>query len=426
MSLKTDRQSPRIVMSLSCLPATESSSVPEPTPLLTRRFAWILATQTLVGFSCSVFYILPKFLTQSFHATATDVGRVNAVYGVAGALAVPFVGTLLDRWGRAPVLKFGSLAMACAAFLVVRVESPGLFLLTLRALQGIAFAMAYNAAMTMAADDAPAERLGHAIGLVGLAGLWTNAAGPAAAELIGDRFGYGFAFLASALSAVGAAGLSCRLASPLARTSSERGSGFASALRSAQTWPSLVAIAISGAAFGAMFTFHQPFAIALGIRRISTFFIGYAAGAVMVRLGLGRFIDRMGCYRVAVGSLLLYGTVVFAMQWLTPGRFVWLALSFGVAHGLFYPAICAVAIQHVSPRTRGSTLSACNGAFNAGLFLSGLGFGPLAERSGYPSVYLAAGLVAWMGGVFLWGAGVFSAPSAPDCGPRSVRVPEKG
>jgi predicted MFS family arabinose efflux permease len=373
-------------------------------PLLTRRFLLILVVQTLVGFSFSIFYILPKFLTNTLHATGMDIGLLNAVYGMAAVLAVPVVGMLLDRWGRAPVLKLGSITMACASFLFVRVDSTGPLLLALRAAQGCAFALAYNAATTMAADDAPAEHLGQAIGLVGLASLWTNAAAPAVAEIIGDRYGYTFAFLLSALFAIGAAVLARKLARPIVPQPSDRAPGFLTLLADRRSWPVILAVAICGGAFGAMFAFHQPFALSIGIRRVGGFFVAYTVGAIIVRIGFGRFIDRVGCYRVSVASLLLYGGVVFAMQWLTPACLVILALLFGVAHGLFYPAICAVAIEHVSAETRGTIMSMCNGAFNAGLCVSGLVFGSLAEQAGYPSVFLIAGIVVWGGVILLLGA----------------------
>ena len=59
-----------------------------------------------------------------------------------------------------------------------------------------------------------------------------------------------------------------------------------------------VVAAVWGAAFGAMFTFSQPFALELGITRVRGFFIAYTAAALFSRLGIGGLADRVGRLRV--------------------------------------------------------------------------------------------------------------------------------
>ena len=60
------------------------------------------------------------------------------------------------------------------------------------------------------------------------------------------------------------------------------------------------AISLVGVALGAMFTFHQPFALELGMTRVRSFFVAYAIAAVVMRVGFGSLIDRAGRRRVVL------------------------------------------------------------------------------------------------------------------------------
>jgi len=151
-----------------------------------------------------------------------------------------------------------------------------------------------------------------------------------------------------------------------------------------------VIVALIGAAFGSMFTFHQPFALELGIPQVRGFFMAYAGVALFVRLFLGGLIDRAGRHRASVLSLILYGVVVLWMAGLRPGLLEWIAAAFGLAHGLFYPAFNALVIESAGDHDRGKLMGVFNGSFNAGFTSGVVALGYLAEKAGYPTVFVLA------------------------------------
>ena len=159
------------------------------------------------------------------------------------------------------------------------------------------------------------------------------------------------------------------------------------------------AIALVGVALGAMFTFHQPFALELGMTHVRSFFVAYAASAVVMRVGFGGLIDRAGRRRVVLVTLALYAVVVAGMSALEPG---WLGLfgaGLGVAHGLFYPAYNALAVEGLGEHERGKLIGLFQAGFNVGSSCGTFALGELAERAGYPAVFwVAAGCVlgAWL------------------------------
>jgi MFS family permease len=155
-----------------------------------------------------------------------------------------------------------------------------------------------------------------------------------------------------------------------------------------------------------MFTFTQPMALGWGVTRFKGFFLAYTLAAAFARLGLGTLADRVGRKRVSVFALGLYGLVVLSTGLARPGWFEPIGLVFGLAHGLFYPAITALAVSDVPSAERGTAMSLCAGAGYAGTGLSVAGLGYLARASGYPLVFavtgaitlVAAALLAYRGG----------------------------
>ena len=83
----------------------------------------------------------------------------------------------------------------------VWVDEVGALIYALRIVQALAFAMAFTAGATLCVDQAPPERLGQAIGFFGLSFLSLNAIAPAVVETLSDRFGWSWAFAASAAGA---------------------------------------------------------------------------------------------------------------------------------------------------------------------------------------------------------------------------------
>jgi MFS family permease len=363
------------------------------TPLLTRSFAVLMLSQASFGYAFSSFFLLPKFLVTQLAASPRDVGLAMAIYGLAALACIPAMGVAVDRFGRRDFLTAGSLLMAATCLGFLAVDDIGALLFALRGLQGAAFAMAFVAGVTLAVDEAPVERLAQAIALIGLAMLSMNAIAPVALELIADRLGWAWGFGAAAGAALVASVLSrgVRDGAP-GRTATEPVPGLWDVMRHPAQVRIAVMVALAGTAFGAMITFHQPFALALGRAHVSSFFVAYAAAAIVIRIGFGEVIDRAGWRRVSVASLVLYGCVVTAMARLDLGSLALFGAGLGVAHGLFYPALNAIAVAGRGREERGKVMALFQAAFTVGFTAGNYAFGLMAESAGYEAVFITAGL----------------------------------
>jgi len=386
-----------------------------PQTLWTRGFFAVIGTQVAANYAASTFLLLPKYLATEFHASPNDIGHVNAIPGLVAVLIVPFVGGFLDRVGRRPLMAAGA-ALACAhslAWIGIDRLSPAVY--ALQILAGLSWMFSFSGSSTLVTDHAPPEKLSQAIGVFGAANISMNAFAPAIAEPTAEHFGWRAAFALAAAAAALSLLLSRLVTEPARQHVAGAGdeADLAATLSVARRLlPYVFAMVTCGAAFGAVFTFYQPFVIAQGAKQVSTFFVGFMLAAVSTRLGLGSLADRVGRRRVALRAFAVYVLVVLAMTQLAPNRLLWLGLAFGAAHGFFYPALTGLALEVTATRERGRAMTIITGAFNLGNTSSVMTFGWVAHVYGYQQVFVLAALVTCLGVAVLYVDGLRRTSSA--------------
>ncbi|HMJ11407.1 MAG TPA: MFS transporter [Polyangiaceae bacterium] len=357
-------------------------------PALTR----IVLAQALFGFGWCLYLVQPKFLTQELGVGPAEVGTTMAFGGASGVVAIFGVLALIDRrGGRRLLFLIGSLLLCAASVAYLFVDRFGPLVYVIQIGLNAAYVLAFNAAMALVTDVAPKERIGHAFGLQSAANLSMNAISSLVAESVSERYGWRAVFALAVL-----ASLVCflfGLSLPSApRTAAENAPASLPPVRAPylRVLPILLASGLLGAAFIAMFAFHQPYALELGAERVGAFFIGFTAAALGMRLGLGGLGDRFGHARVSIGAAVLYAAVPFAMSGLSPALLWVYGAALGIAHGVAYPTLTALATSRVPPRAHGRIIAAFSGSFHAGSTLGAFAWGQVAAAGGYPRVFFGA------------------------------------
>lgn len=372
-----------------------------PRPLFTAQFGLVLAATAIFGISFSAYFLLPKFLATELAADAATIGSVSAVTLLASVFFMPIIGVLVDRHGRKPFACFGALvfAIACAGFLLI--DSVGPLLWLLRVLQGLGFTLFYVSLSTLATDISPPERLGQAIGLFGATMISTNALGPALAEWGADRFSWTAVFACT----VGTASLSAALTLFIPERVRQRAHGESTGMFQVIMRPGLrrvlIVAVMVGWTFGAVFTFYQPWALLLEFDQVSGFLIAFAGCAMIVRVGLGGLADRLGRLRVAQAALVLYVATPLSLIWLDRLGLLFTGGLLGLAHGIFFPAFNAVALDLAHENERGKAMAAYHGAFNLGFSAGCYLLGYVALATNYPTIFLLAGATCFVAFVML-------------------------
>lgn len=366
--------------------------------LFTRQFVLLLAMMACFGLSWSFYLILPKFLATELSLDAAGIGRVVGVQGFTAVAMTPVVGWLVDRYGRLPWLIGGNIMLMITGIAFVFVEQVGPLLYFAQIAWGVGMVMTFNSAGTITADMAPAGRMAEAIGFFGAANLGMNAVSPAIGEMLESSMGWNYVFIASALAGGLAAVLASFLKEPPKHVPHEKEQH-----RPILGTPMLrvygATFAIT-AAFAALFTLQQPYALSEGVTQMRSFFIGFAILALTVRLGGGRLIDRFGVLRSSIVAIVLYATVPPLLGLVGPTHLFLIGAAMGVAHGIAYPALTALGIERASPTSRGMVVSIVHGAFNGGHAFFAYTLGIVAVSIGYPTAFGIAGAVT-LGGAFL-------------------------
>ncbi len=419
----------------------------------------VLVVASTWGFAFSTFYLLPTFLVQELGAGPAEIGFVVGILGVSTVAFTVLAAEWIDRLPRRHAMALGALAMAVAAIGFTRVHTLGLAVEILRVLQGISYALVVTSVGTLMAELVPHERLSQALGLSGASMLVMNAVAPAVAEPLAATVGWRPVFLLAALAALVSTALALRIREREPAAAAGRGgegrrmahraadgqriagrssrgvprravaaatalasrNGLLVLLRGRLARQYAIILTLSGAAFGTVFTFQQPYALALGRERVGGFFVAYAAAAILVRVGFGHVPDRFGRYRVALAALVLYAAVVLAMAAMRPGLLEVFGAIFGLAHGVFYPAINALALIATPPHERGRIVAIFTGSFSLGLWAGPTGLGVVAARFGYPAAFVVASAGTVAAAIILYrsrelrAAGALSspAPAAP-------------
>lgn len=368
-------------------------------PLLSHVFVLLLGAVSLFGFSWSFYLILPKFFAAELGMDAAGIGRAVAVEGLTAVAATPLVGWLVDRYGRKRWLVLGNVMMAATGFIYLFVDHEGPLLYLAQMCWGLGMVMGFNAAGTMTADIAPSGRMAQALGLFGAANLGMNAVSPTIGEVLADSMGWQYVFVASASAGLLAALLSTRLKEKPRHAPQEHGARrpiFGGSLMRVYG-----ATFVMTAAFTALFTLHQPFALELGVTEVRSFFIGFAIVALTVRLGGGRLIDRFGVLRSSVIAFCLYAAVPPILGMLGPDHLFAIGAMMGLGHGIAYPAVTALGIERADASSRGMVVSIIHGAFNGGHAFFAYGLGLVAAAWSYGTAFWLAGAVTLSGAFIL-------------------------
>jgi len=363
-----------------------------PVRWVTRDVRLIFAAQVVFGFGWSLYLLIPKYLATELHAGPDVIGRISAMGGLAGLLTIPFAAQGMDRYARRSFFQLGALLIVVLSIGFTQVRSVTPLVYVLQGCVSAAFVLAFNATAALLSDYAPPERLGQAIGWLGGANVGMNAVATLVAEPLAASHGWSAVFAVGVLAGVGAFVLSFGLRAAPARPRAPAAVGGGAGRIGAGVVPLLSCVLLMGASFIAMFGFVQPYAVALGAHEVGSFFVGYTVAVVAGRVLLGGLGDRLGRRRVSVWMLLGYAAASFIMRELDIDLLFAYGLAFGAAHGIVYPTLNALLLEHLPSDRRGLGMVLYNGAFNLGAGVGGFGWGMLAKQHGYPLIYVAASL----------------------------------
>lgn len=355
----------------------------------------------LMGLSFALFVHFAAFLVE-LGADEVRVGLVIGVGSIGSLILRPFVGVLMDRIGRRPLIHAGNIINVLSAGLYLTVDSLSWWVYALTIVHGMAEAVLFTALATYGADIIPEDRRTEGLALFGVSGQLPIALG----GLIGDfvlRIGDFELFF---IVATGFAALALIAALPLreAKRQTRPTGGFMQAVARRSLQPIWLVSGGFAVAMISYFVFLTTYVDATGIGSVGAFFAVYSGTAITLRILGARLPQRVGELRLLTASMagMVVGLSVLAIA---PGDILFLgaAILTGAAHGYAFPILYSLVVTRTPVEDRGAALSGFLSFFPLASLLAAPVMGWLIDLGGYTMMYASvAGFVALATAGFVW------------------------
>ncbi len=370
-----------------------------------------LAYRRVVALTAALFL---SYLTVAMSLPAVPIHVVNGLgLGNAwGGLAVgiAFLATILtraragawaDRLGGKLCMQRGLILYALAGLVCAAASWGGLpagtayaVLISGRLLLGLGESVAMVGMISWAIGLMGHARAGAVIALVGIGMYGAFAAGGPLGLALLDRVGFaGLMAVCTMLPLVGLAAIHWLPA--VAPHAGQRESFWRIIGR---IWRPGAVVGLQGVGFAALGAFLSLYFLSRGWPHAGLGLTFFGVGFVAMRLVCGNLPDRIGGTPVAIASLLVEAGGQYLI-WLAPGPYSALAgaLLTGLGCSMVFPAMGAEIVKQVPPNLRGTALGGFAAFQDLAYGATGPLVGILADRMGYPPVFLIGGLAATLG-----------------------------
>ena len=276
--------------------------------LITKPFVAVTLSAFVFFFYIGIVLVtVPVFIEDELGYGEFGVGLAVATFALAAIAARPFLGRLIEQFGRRAVMMAGAL-LAAAAGALLGLSTELWHVLVLRGFMGLGEAALFVGAATLVADLSPPHRRAEAASYFSVAVYGGIGFGPTLGEwLLGDgRYtltflvGSGFSVLA-AITVLGVPRRVDRSSAPAATD------GRPPLFHRAALWPGVV-LASGIAAFAVFTAFLPDYSRTVGLAGAAGLFLVYSAVSLSLRLFGARLPERLGEHRMVTIALTSLAT----------------------------------------------------------------------------------------------------------------------
>ena len=344
--------------------------------------------------ACAFYFLLPTlpiYAVNVLDANNNQVGYIIGVYALSALLIRPFCGYVLDAFGRRP---FYIWALVLFTILTASYHFASTFalLLIIRVFHGFAWGTITTGGSTIAADLIPDQRRGEGIGYFGLAMTMAVALAPYGGDQIMGQNNFFNLFTISALAALASLILAFMIKVPKVKSGETK-------LQLSKMFEKRVnriaLVMFTGAfPFAAIISFIRIYSDELQIKQGALFFIFMALGVAMVRLVVGKIMDKKGPTALVVIGLLV---TVAGLVWLRYIDSFWplmmIGVLVGIGNGIIMPTIQTMALNMVPIERHGAANATFFSAVDLGIGAGSIALGYVAEYYGIAMMFFICGII---------------------------------
>jgi MFS family permease len=337
-------------------------------------------------FLFTAFYMLyptlPLFIKE-IGGNESQVGLAMGAFMLSAVIFRPFVGGLLDRFGRRPFIISGLLLFAISMYMynwVVGITG----LIAIRILQGIIWGISTTAILTAITDLIPTSRRGEGMGWSGMAMTLAMAIGPMFGLWITQNLSYNALFLI----AVGFSATSLFLTLGAKMSYQPRPEARKIEFFEKSVLPITTSVFLLFIAYGGITSFVPLFADSILVNSSGTFFLVYAATLVLIRPFAGKLSDRRGETFVIIPALVITISALLVLGFSSNLLGIILsAVLYGIGFGSAQPALQAATISLVNPERTGVANASFSTATDLGIGIGAIILGWVSEYTSYQVMF---------------------------------------
>lgn len=301
---------------------------------------------------------LPAYLTNL--GGAEHKGWIIALFTLTAGLSRPFSGKLTDTIGRMPVMYIGVWACVVCGVLYPALAFVSGFL-TLRFFHGFSTGFKPTGSAAYVADIVPTDRLGEAMGLLGICMSVGSSSAPLLGSWLARHYSTTAMFYVSALLAA----LSMLILVRLPETLPNKQPFNLRLLRVGRSdifdpkaLPAAWTMIFAYFSYGAILTLVPDLSDHLGVPNRAAFFSIFTLASITTRFTAGRVSDRLGRVPVLKASTwLIGGSMLLFANANSPWMLYAASALFGFGNGIFSPAINAWTIDLGEEHHKGRALA---------------------------------------------------------------------
>jgi MFS family permease len=358
--------------------------------LVTRAFGFAFTSNLLMGLTFALFIHYAGFLV-SLGASEGTVGLIVGVGSIGSLVVRPYVGQLMDRIGRRPLIHAGNLINVAGLAALTTVTSISWWVYALTIVHGIAEAVLFTSFVTYTADIVPASRRTEGMALFGVSGQMPLAIGGLLGDFILRTSNYTTLFWV----AVGLGTAAFAMALPLHESKgvhTRPSLGFLVAIRQHELSPIWLITASFSLTLISIFTFLKTFVDTTGYGSVGVFFAAYSTMAIVVRLGGRQLPQRFGEIPVLSASLIIMSGGMVLLGSATTGLAIGIAgATAGIGHGFSFPILNSLVVERSTTEERGAALSGFLSFFPLASLIGAPVLGWVIESAGYTPMYRGIG-----------------------------------
>jgi predicted MFS family arabinose efflux permease len=356
--------------------------------------------------------LLPE-LARDFGVGAAQISTMITASTLAIALTAPFTGAAADVLGRKRLITAAMFAVALPVLMEMFASTPET-LVFWRFVEGLLLPPIFTVVLAYVGDEWPRAEVAGVAGLYVSASSFGGFSGRLVPGVIGDVFGWRYAFLVLAL--IGFAGailVAAKLPKEKHFKSSE---GFLASIRQmVRHLGNLQLMATCAVGFGVLFNFiaiftYVSFRLAAPPYNftpslLGAVFVTYMAGTI-VTPWTGRVVMRYGRRTLMIGVISVW-LVGLALLLAPPLTAIMVGLSLCAACGMLCQATSTGFVTASATEGRSSAIGLYVSSFYIGGSVGGATAGALWSTAGWSAVVaLCAAVVAMMGliVIFVWSA----------------------